>query len=418
MTKYIETLLAGEEVVWKTLGEVAERIFSGGTPSTTNPDYWDNGTIPWMSSGEVNLKVIDKTEKYISLAGLNNSSAKLVPPNSVVIALAGQGKTRGKVARTRIELATNQSLASLTFDASKISSDYVYYYLEGQYEKLRQISSGEGTRGGLNLQMINTYPIPIPPLRVQRKIVEVLDNFTELTEELTMKLTAELTARRKQYEYFRNELLSFKNVNAKGGGITNVKFLPLGEVGTFVRGSGLQKKDLIDNGVPAIHYGQIYTYYKTYTTNTKSFVSEELAKSLKKVNCGDVIITNTSENLVDVCTAVAYLVPQQGVTGGHATIFKPSDMILPKYLVYYTQTEHFYADKRKYARGTKVIDVNATDLAKITIPIPPIEEQRRIVEILDQFDTLTQSITEGLPREIELRRKQYEYYREQLLSFN
>ena len=88
-----------------------------------------------------------------------------------------------------------------------------------------------------------------------------------------------------------------------------------------------------------------------------------------------------------------------------------------KYLVYYTQTIEFSNQKRKYAKGTKVIDVSANDLAKITIPLPPIEEQERIAGILDKFDTLVNSISEGLPREIELRRKQYEYYREKLLSF-
>lgn len=147
----------------------------------------------------------------------------------------------------------------------------------------------------------------------------------------------------------------------------------------------LTKKDFTETGVPAIHYGQIYTYYGLSTIKTKSFVSPELAKSLKKVDKGDVVITNTSENLKDVGKAVVYLGEQQAVTGGHATIFKPSKIILGKYFAYFTQTTEFTNEKRKYAKGTKVIDVSATDMAKIQIPIPPLNVQTEIVQILDNF---------------------------------
>ena len=196
-----------------------------------------------------------------------------------------------------------------------------------------------------------------------------------------------------------------------------VEWKTLGEVGELVRGNGLPKTDFTETGVPAIHYGQIYTYYGTHTSTTISFVSYETAQKLRKVNYGDVIITNTSENLEDVGKAVVYLGKEQAVTGGHATIFKPSENIMGKYFAYFTQTEMFGVQKRKYAKGTKVIDVSATDLAKIIIPVPPLEEQARIVAILDQFDTLTTSIKEGLPKEIALRKQQYEYYRDMLLCF-
>lgn len=196
-----------------------------------------------------------------------------------------------------------------------------------------------------------------------------------------------------------------------------VVFKALGEVGTLIRGNGLQKKDFTEVGVPAIHYGQIYTYYGLETNKTLSFVSTELAQKLRKVDKGDVVITNTSENLEDVGKAVAYFGEEQAVTGGHATIFKPSNEILTKFFVYLTLSPKFIEQKRKLAKGTKVIDVSATDMAKIKVPIPDLQTQQKIVEILDKFEHLTNSITEGLPKEIELRRKQYEYYREQLLSF-
>ena len=136
-----------------------------------------------------------------------------------------------------------------------------------------------------------------------------------------------------------------------------VEWKPLGMVGELVRGNGLPKTDFTESGVPAIHYGQIYTYYGLSTASTKSFVLPETAKKLKQVDTGDVVITNTSENLEDVGKALVYLGEQKAVTGGHATIFKPSEIILGKYFAYFTQTEVFAKEKRRYAKGTKVIDV-------------------------------------------------------------
>lgn len=200
----------------------------------------------------------------------------------------------------------------------------------------------------------------------------------------------------------------------------NVELMPVAEIGELVRGNGLPKTDFTESGVPAIHYGQIYTHYGLSTVETKSFVSVETAIKLKKVDTGDVVVTNTSENLEDVGKALVYLGKQQAVTGGHATIFKPKPHILGKYFAYYTQTDEFAQQKRKFAKGTKVIDVSATDLAKIKIPIPCPENpekslkiQSEIVHILDKFSAVTAELT----AELSMRKKQYNYYRDQLFSF-
>lgn len=190
-----------------------------------------------------------------------------------------------------------------------------------------------------------------------------------------------------------------------------VEFKKMGKVGEFVRGNGLQKTDFTTEGVGCIHYGQIYTYYGTFTDKTKSFVSEELSKKLKKVAPNDLVIASTSENLKDVCKSVAWLGDNEIVTGGHATIFKHREN--PKYLSYLTQSELFYEQKVKYAKGIKVIDVSAKDMAKFCIPVPPLEIQNEIVDILDNFTYLEEELEE----ELEARRAQYEHYRDDLLSF-
>ena len=141
-----------------------------------------------------------------------------------------------------------------------------------------------------------------------------------------------------------------------------------------------------------------------------------MAKKLKKANKGDLIIASTSEDIEGICKSVAWLGDEEIVAGGDTTILKHNQN--PKYLSYYFQTPMFLDQKRKFARGTKVMHISAKDIAKIKIPLPSLDEQERIVSILDRFDALVNDISIGLPAELKARRKQYEYYRDKLLTFN
>lgn len=190
------------------IGEVCQLI-TGATPDTKKNEYWEDGNIPWLSSGEVSKKRIKSTDSFITEIGYKNSSTTLVPPQTVVIALAGQGKTRGKVAITEIELCTNQSLCSMVC-GDLILPEYLYFYLDGKYEQLRAISNGDGTRGGLSLRLLRPYKIPLPSLESQNHIVLVLRRFEQLINDISSGLPAEIEARKKQYEYYRDKLLSFK----------------------------------------------------------------------------------------------------------------------------------------------------------------------------------------------------------------
>lgn len=190
-----------------------------------------------------------------------------------------------------------------------------------------------------------------------------------------------------------------------------VEYKAIGEIGTLVRGNGMPKSDFEETGIGCIHYGQIYTYYGIWTAETISFIAKEKADKLAKVDPGDIIITNTSENIDDVCKGVAWLGDCQIVTGGHATVLKHDQD--SKYISYYLKTPAFFTEKKRYATGTKVIDVSAKSLGKIKIPVPPLEIQREIVKVLDTFTKLE---TE-LGAELEARRRQYHYYRDQLLNF-
>lgn len=195
-----------------TLEEITTDIYSGATPSKEKRDYWENGTIPWMSSGEVNLGQVYEVEGRITQLGYDKCSTRMVPEGSVVIALAGQGKTRGTVAILRTSVCTNQSLAALVPNPEIVSGEYLYYYLKTQYSKLREVSSGDGTRGGLNLKMLRSYKVIVPSLKTQAQIVSILERFDTLTNDLTSGLPAEIEKRRQQYEFYRDKLLTFKRI--------------------------------------------------------------------------------------------------------------------------------------------------------------------------------------------------------------
>ena len=257
--------------------------------------------------------------------------------------------------------------------------------------------------------IVKEMTIPIPPLPVQEEIVKVLDAFTALEAELE----AELEARKRQYEYYRNKLLTFDENTTEGG---KIKFMQLGDVGTFIRGNGLQKKDFTDTGVGCIHYGQIYTYYGTFAERTKSYVSNELAEKLKKARTGDLIIATTSENVEDVGKAVAWLGDENICISGDAFIYHHNQN--PKYMSYLFQTNSFFEQKKKCITGVKVMRINDVAMSKFKFGFPPLEEQERIVAILDKFDSLVNDISEGLPAELTARRQQYEYYRNKLLTFD
>lgn len=295
-------------------------------------------------------------------------------------------------------------------DESLLLDGFLYHYLRPLFKKIENSIQGSTVKH-LSAKVINHIEIPLPPIEVQTEIVRILDKFTSLEAELETELEAEIDCRKRQYEYYRDKLLSFNN---EGG--QEVEWKKMSEVGTFIRGNGLQKKDFTESGVGCIHYGQLYTHYGTSATETITYCSSELAKKLRKAAKGDIVIATTSENVEDVCKAVAWLGEEEIAVSGDAFIYKHTQN--PKYMAYLFQTASFYNYKKKKATGTKVIRLTGDAMGNYLAPIPSLEEQHRIVSILDRFESLTTSLQSGLPAEITARRQQYEYYRDKLLTFN
>lgn len=388
---FMEKLLNGAKVEWKTLAEIA--II--GTGSRNTNEAIPNGRYPFFVRSQEPLTIDD------------------FEFDETAIITAGDGVGVGKVFHyVSGKYSLHQRAYRISVTDSKVNSKFLFHFIRNDFSNYLKTISVHASVTSLRKPMFEKYPIPIPPLDIQNEIVRILDNFTELTTNLVDELKAELTARNKQYEYYRELLLTPSNSPLSGGG--QVEWKSLGEVGELIRGNGLQKKDFTETGVPAIHYGQIYTKYGLSANKTFVYVSEELAKKLRIANKNDLLIATTSENDEDVLKPVAWLGEQVAISGDMMLLRHNQNV---KYLAYYFQTQEFQTQKIKYVTGTKVRRVSRDSLAKFVVPIPPIPKQEHIVAILDKFDSLTTSITEGLPREIKLRQQQYEYYYDLLLSF-
>lgn len=368
-------------IQYEQLGENCE-VLRG--KRLTKKELHEDGTFPVFHGGLIPLGRYDKFNRLANQTMVINTGSV------------------GEVVWSSVDFWSSDGTFVIKTSES-INDRFLYYFLKTQ-ESYLKTQKREGGVPTIDRQTVENLSIPIPPLAIQEEIVSILDTFTTLEAELE----EELEARKKQYTYYRDSLLSFEG--------KDVEWKMLGEVGEFVRGNGLQKKDFTKSGVGCIHYGQIYTYYGTYADKTKSFVSPELAKKLKKASKNDLVIAGVSENVEDVCKAVVWLGDEDICISGDAFIYKHKQN--PKFIGYLFQTSMFLEFKKKFAQGAKVTRLQSGSLPKYLIPIPPIEEQERIANSLDKLDTLINNISIGLPAEIKSRRKQYEYYRNQLLTFN
>ena len=397
--------LCPEGVEFKALGEIGD-ILNGYSFKSKN--YTKEGIRVIRISDVQKGEISNKNLKYYPNHTREQISRYILNDGDLLMSLTGNVGRVAMLQKLDLPAALNQRVACIRVKSTNMLTRFLFHlFNQNTFENDAMKNSTGGGQKNLGITWLRNYKVPVPPLDVQNAIVEILDAFTALQQELEVQLEAELEARKKQYQYYREEQLSFEE--------DEVEWKTLGEIGELVRGSGMPKSDLVEHGIGCIHYGQIYTHYGTWADQTISFISPNKAEKLAKVNHGDLIITNTSEDADGVCKAVAWIGESPIVTGGHATVFKHHQH--PKYLSYYMQTRNFFMEKRKYTFGTKVMDVSAKNLAKIRIPIPPLEKQKEIVTILDQFDALVNDLSVGIPAEIKARRQQLEYYQNHLLTF-
>ena len=363
---YMEKLLDGIEVEWKTLSEVC--VFINGR-AYKRPELLDQGKYPVLRVGNF----FTNGNWYYSNLELNED--KYCDNGDLLYAWSASFGPRiwegGKV-------IYHYHIWKVIPETEIISKKYLFYLLDWDTEALKAEHGTGSTMMHVGKGAIEKRLVPIPSIKIQAKIVRILDAFTELTAQLT----AELVARKQQYTYYRDQLLTFEE--------SKVEWKKLEDVCEKI--SSGKNKFKSELGLYPV-FGSTGIIGRT---DAKVYSKEQILVARVGANAGRVNIAKGEYDVSD-----------------NTLIVQNKDNIILKFLYYYLVNVNL----NRFTKGAGQPLLTAGQLKTMLIPLPPLAEQQRIVAILDKFDALTTSLTEGLPREIELRQQQYEYYRELLLSF-
>jgi type I restriction enzyme S subunit len=376
-------------------------------PST--PTYIADG-VPYITSKNIkNGKINFENVNYISEKDyLSISSNRTIKKNDLLITMIG---TIGETAFVEEDIKFyGQNMYLIRLNEKVINRKFFNYYLTSEKIKNSLVSrKNTSSQGYIKAGSIENLLLPVPPLEIQCEIVHILDDFTLLSAELS----AELKARQKQYQYYIDYFYALENKENLDG-----KIYQLDELGELIRGKRFVHADAVsENGIPAIHYGELYTYYGVIATETKSQIRKDIPKKLRYAKKGDIVIVGAGENNIDIGVGVAWLGDYEVAVHDACYIFHPSEKVLSKYISFYLRADMYHQQIKKYVSEGKICAISAQGIGKSKIYVPSIEEQKRVIKILENFDKLNKDIRSGIPAEIEARQKQYEYYRDKLLTF-
>ena len=388
--------LCPDGVEYKPLGDVA-----GYSPRKASAEILNSATFVGVDNllsqkrGRIDATHAPNTSTLTSYSPGNILLGNIRPYLKKVWLADRSGGCSGDV----LAVAINEQYSRL------LEPQFLYYTLSSDsFFKFNQQNAKGAKMPRGDKEAILRYPVPVPPLEIQHEITRTLDKFTQMEAELE----AELEARQRQYGYYLNKLLAFKDDS-------KVPWRPLAELGSFHRGKRFVKTDYADQGIPCIHYGEIYTRYGVSASSVVSHLDESLHSRLRFAQPGDVIFVDVGEVVDDVGRSVAWIGDEPVAIHDHSYAFRSA--LNPTFVSYVMRTDWFRRQKAKHIARTKVKTLLLDGFSKIQIPAPSPAEQDRIVEKLNQFDALINDSTSGLPAEIEARRKQYEYYRDRLLTF-
>jgi len=403
---FLEKLLDGVDVEWKKLGEMTEI----STGNSNRQDANEDGVYPF----------------YVRSKNILKSNTFQFDETAIII--PGEGGIGDIFHYAQGKYALHQRAYRVHVVSGNLDTKYLYHFMSSNFKKYILMKSVGATSISIRKPMLKDFPIPIPcpnnpekSLRIQRKIVRILDTFTELTAELT----AERNLRNQQYQYYRDQLLNFKEgerhpyVEKLLDG-SEVEWKPLREVTLGTRNIKWQDADKISYQYIDLTSVSIETNKIIKTSIITPHNAPSRAKKIIEKN--DVIFATTRPTQMRYCLINEEYDGEIASTG--YCILRAKKNVLPKWILYLISSNEFKMFLEENQSGSAYPAISDTKVKDFKIPIPcpnnpekSLAIQQEIVRILDKFDTLTHSISEGLPREIELRQKQYEYYRDLLLNF-
>ena len=422
------------EVKFTTLGEIAQ-INRGASPRPITKYITDDiEGIPWIKIGDigVNSKYVIKTAQKITVEGAKKS--RILKKGDFIMS---NSMSYGRPYILDIDGAIHDGWASISDFHNILDSDFLYYYLTSS--KVQNYWKGKinsSSVSNLNSEIIRSLPIPVIDKELQQVVAKILDKFQSLLADTKGLLPQEIEQRQKQYEYYREKLLTFDENSVKrerereraylsnsylnslkeageivGVSVFDVKLKRLEDIAELYDGTH-QTPKYVNTGVPFVSVQDIKNIYGT----NKYITAEEYNKFKIKPRKNDVFMTRIGD--IGTCAIVkndddlAYYVT--------LTLIRPSnDIVLSKFLKYLIESSQGKKElSKRILHNATPIKINLGEIGKLQFLIPSIPVQEHIVSILDKFDSIVNDISKGLPKEIELRQKQYEHYREKLLSFN
>lgn len=401
--------LCPDGVEYKTL----EELFltrNGYTPSKTNPEYWRNGTIPWFRMEDIraNGRILTQALQYVSDKAIKD---KPFPANSIIVATSA---TIGEHALLTVESLANQRFTYLILKEqykSLFDIKFLYYYCF-KLDKFCLQHLKLGNFASVDMSKFAKFLFPIPPLEVQQEIVRILDQFTQLTAELNAELDGELNARKHQYEYYLNQILEFEDVPI---------WVELRTVTKSVT-TGLNPRRFFK-----LNTGDASNYYVTIRElqNNSVVFSEKtdrindealrLCNNRSNLEIGDILFSGTGT--IGETAVIEKTPTNWNIKEGVYSIKPLPEKVNSRFLMYLLHTNKIRSEIFKKVAGGTVKSIPMGELRKLKIPVPPLSEQERLIKLIDRFDALCNDLTSGLPAEIAARQKQYEYYRDKLLTF-
>ena len=398
VTNYIDRLVAElcpEGVEYRPLESLGKR--NKGTAITASK-------MRSLEPGNKDLRIFAAGSTFVDTDSSNIPAKDILHGPAIIV------KSRGYIGFEYYEksFTHKNEMWSYTLDSNIVNQKFIYYYLLTQAYYLQELARSKSVKlPQLSVKDTDSLEVPVPPLEIQEAIVEILDKFTNLEAELE----EELEARTLQYEYYRDSL--FEALDCPRA--------TLGELGKFYGGlKGKTKNDFGSSGARYISYKNVYENISADFT-WPDFVQVKEGENQLSLMKGDILLTGSSENMEEagLSSVVTKEPEEEAYLNSFSICYRLNDpsILNPEFSKYLFRSRLARKQIIRTAQGVTRFNVSKKKLANVSVPIPTLEEQQRIVDILDRFDALTSSLSEGLPAELAARRSQYEYYRDQLLTF-